>query len=253
MKINKPIVFFDLETTGLDQIKDRIIEIYMKKKFPDGSEEEFYSKFNPYPVQVSESSHSVHGITNEELMNESKFEEKSQEILDFIKDCDLGGYNILNFDLPMLFEEFIRAGKMFDYRKHRILDSYRMWAYYEPRSLSGATKRFLNRKLIDAHRAKSDVDATSEIFEKQLIEWDIDDLDQIHKLTTDLDKRLDLSGKFKKNDAGEVVITFGKHINKTVQQIFAEDSEYLRWIYEKAEMPSDTKMIARRIYSKLSE
>lgn len=253
MKLTKPIVFFDLETTGLSQTKDRIIEMYMRKQDSNGEVFEFYSRFNPYPVQISEMASSVHGITAEDVANEPRFEDRAQEILDFIKDCDLGGYNILNFDLPLLFEEFIRAGKMFDYRKHRIFDSYRMWTHYEPRTLTGATKRFLNRELKDAHRAKADVEATSEIFEKQMTEWLIEDLDEAYRVTTELDKKLDLSGKFQKNESGEVVLTFGKHANKTVQQTYVEDPEYFRWMYEKAEMPSDTKLIARRIYTKLSE
>lgn len=149
--MKKPIVFFDLETTGLSQTKDRIVEMYMRKKDDNGEIHEFYSRFNPFPVEISEMASSVHGITAEDVANEPRFEEKSQEILDFIKDCDLGGYNILNFDLPLLFEEFIPAGKMLDYRKHRIFDAYRMWTHYEPRTLTGATKRFLDRDLKDAH------------------------------------------------------------------------------------------------------
>jgi DNA polymerase-3 subunit epsilon len=251
--MKKPIVFFDLETTGLNQIKDRIVELYMAKHNPDGTVDELYSRFNPFPVEISEMASKVHGITAEDVANEPRFENRAQEILDFIDGCDLGGYNILNFDIPMLFEEFVRSGKMFDYRKHRIFDSYRLWTHYEPRTLTGATKRFLGKELKDAHRAKADVEATAEIFKKQIDEWAITDLDEAYKLTTEIDKKMDLSGKFAKNEAGDVVLTFGKHANKTVQQIFVEDAEYFRWMYEKAEMPTDTKMIARRIYTKLSE
>jgi DNA polymerase-3 subunit epsilon len=251
--MKKPIVFFDLETTGLSQTKDRIVELFMLKRLPNGQSEEYYSRFNPFPVEISEMASGVHGITMEDVSSEPQFSNKADEILAFIEGCDLGGYNIISFDLPLLFEEFIRAGKMFDYRKHRIFDSYRMWTQYEPRTLTGATKRFLGRDLKDAHRAKADVEATAEIFDKQLTEWSIDDLDELHRSTTELDRKVDLSGKFAKNESGEIVLTFGKHSNKTVQQIYVEDSEYFRWMYEKAEMPSDTKMIARRIYTKLSE
>lgn len=253
MNITKPIAFFDIESTGLNTIKDRIVELYIARKNPDGTIDEFYSRFNPYPVEISESAANVHGITMEDVANEPTFKDKAEEILSFIEGSDLGGYNIMSFDIPMLFEEFIRAGKMFDYRKHRILDSYRMWTQYEPRTLTGATRRFLGRELTDAHRAKGDVQATLEIFFKQCEEWSIDDLDLVSKTTTEIDKKMDLSGKFIKNENGDVVLSFGKHANKTVQQIYTEDAEYFRWMYEKAEMPTDTKMIARRIYVKLSE
>jgi|APCry1669189768_1035252.scaffolds.fasta_scaffold28519_3 DNA polymerase-3 subunit epsilon len=253
MKLDKPIVFFDIETTGMNQIKDRIIELHMTKQNPDGTIDEFHSRFNPFPVEITESASKVHGIYAEDLINEPTFESKVSEVLEFIEGSDLGGYNIINFDVPILFEECVRAGKMFDYRKHRIFDCYRMWTHFEPRTLIGATKRFLNRDLVDAHKSAADVEATVGIFAKQVEEWGITDFDELHKMTTDLDKKMDLSGKFGKNDSGEVILTFGKHANKTVQQIFVEDAEYFRWMYEKAEMPSDTKMIARRIYTKLSE
>jgi DNA polymerase-3 subunit epsilon len=251
MNLEKPIVFFDLETTGLSQTKDRIVEIYMLRQNPDTTVDEFYSRFNPYPVEISEMASKVHGITAEDLANEPTFKEKAEEILAFMDGCDLGGYNIMSFDIPLLFEEFIRAGKMFNYRKHRILDSYRLWTHFEPRTLSGASKRFLNKELVDAHRAKADVEATREIFFSQADAWfEGSDLTEISNATTELNKKVDLSGKFVKNEAGEMVISFGKHANKTISQILSEDAEYFRWIYEKAEMPTDTKMIAQKIYEK---
>ena len=253
MNIQKPIAFFDIESTGLSQTRDRIVELYIEKHNPDGSIDEFYSRFNPYPIEISEMASSVHGITMEDVKNEPAFSEKADEILAFISDSDLGGYNILSFDIPMLFEEFIRSGKMFDYRKHRIFDQYRTWTQYEPRTLTGAVKRFLGEDLNDAHRAKADVKATAQIFFKQMEEWNIDDLTHLHNVTTELDKKVDLSGKFAKNAEGEITLTFGKHANKSISDIFTEDPEYFRWMYEKAEMPSDTKMIARRIYIKMSE
>lgn len=251
MNLEKPIVFFDLETTGLSQTKDRIVEIYMLKQNPDTTTEEFYSRFNPYPVEISEMASKVHGITAEDLGNEPTFRDKADQILQFIDGCDLGGYNIMSFDIPLLFEEFVRAGKLFNYRKHRILDSYRLWTHFEPRTLSGATKRFLNRELVDAHRAKADVEATRDIFFRQANAWfSDDDLTSLSDETTELNKKVDLSGKFVKNESGEMVISFGKHANKTISQILAEDAEYFRWMYEKAEMPTDTKMIAQKIYEK---
>lgn len=246
----KPIVFFDIETTGLSQSKDRIIELYMLKENSDGSEEEFYSRFNPHPVKVSEGAEKVHGISDEDLSNEPKFEDKADEILKFVEGSDLCGYNILYFDIPILFEEFIRCEKFFNYRNHRIIDLYRIWSYYEPRTLTGAAKRFLNEGIENAHRAKNDVIASKKIFHAQSDIWfGEEDLTEMTNKTTELDKKIDLSGKFAKNENGDVIITFGKHLNKTIQQINSEDPDYFKWIYEKSEMPTDTKLIARRIFN----
>jgi DNA polymerase-3 subunit epsilon len=252
MTLQKPISFFDCETTGLSTTKDRIVEICIIKYNPDGTTDKFYSLVNP-TINISEEVSAVHGITNEDVKDSPTFADIADSILEFLGDSDLGGYNILHYDIPLIFEEFLRAKKLFDYRKRRILDSYRIWTQYETRNLKGAVNRFLGIDLQNAHSAEADVTATAGIFFKQMEMWfDETEFDHLHNETTGLDKKLDLSGKFAKNEAGEVTLTFGKHSGKTVQAIFAEDQEYLRWIYEKAEMPSDTKMIAQRIYSKLS-
>lgn len=254
MKLTKPIVYFDLETTGLSQTKDRIVELYMLKENPDGTEEEFYSRFNPYPVMVSEGAKEVHGISDEDLKDEPKFQDKADEVLKFIEGCDLSGYNIIYFDIPLLFEEFHRADKMFNYRNHKILDAYKIWMHYEPRTLTGATKRFLNEDLEGAHRAKNDVIASKKILHKQMEEWQNDlTVEEVSNETTQLDKKIDLSGKFVRNEENEITLSFGKHSKKTIQQIGKEDPDYFRWMYEKAEMPTDTKMIARKIYSKIGQ
>ena len=252
MKIEKPKVHFDLETTGLSQTKDRIVELYMLKENPDGTEEEFYSRFNPYPVTISEEASEVHGITAEDLKDEPLFSDKADEILEFINGSDISGYNIIYFDIPLLFEEFHRVGKIFNYRNHKILDSYRIWMHYEPRTLTGATKRFLGNELEGAHRAKNDVIASKQILHKQMEEWQNDlSIEEVSDETTQLDKKIDLSGKFIRNDDNEITLSFGKHAKKTIAQIGKEDPDYFRWMYEKAEMPTDTKMIARKIYSNI--
>lgn len=252
MTLQKPIAFFDVETTGLSTTKDRIVEICIIKYNVDGTTDKFYSLVNP-TINIPEDVSALHGISNEDVVNSPTFAELADSILEFIGDADLGGYNILHYDIPLIFEEFLRAKKLFDYRKRRILDSYRIWTQYEARNLKGALNRFLGIELQNAHTAEADVTATAGIFFKQMEMWfDETEFDRLHNETTELDKKLDLSGKFAKNESGEVTLTFGKHSGKTVQTIFAEDQEYLRWMYEKAEMPSDTKMIAQKIYSKLS-
>jgi DNA polymerase-3 subunit epsilon len=255
MKLNKPIVFFDLETTGLSQTSDRIVEMYIVKENPDGSEVEFYSKFNPHPVLVSPEAEKVHGLSNDDLLGEPLFNEKVDEILSFIDGCDIGGYNINNFDIPLLFEEIARTGKLYDFRKHRVIDTYLIWSAFEPRTLTGAVRRFLGEGHDHAHEAKADVLATKRIFHKQMeaYQGQYTNLDEIVNLTTGSKGKVDIAGKFVQNDEGQITLTFGKHKGKTVNQIFEDDSEYFRWMFEKAEMPTDTRLIARKIYSKLTE
>lgn len=252
MKLKKSIVFFDIETTGLDKKEDRIIEIYLLKKNPDGTEEEFYSRFNPYPVLISQGAYVVHGISSKDLENEPSFSEKAKEIIDFIGDSDLAGYNILFFDMPMLFEEMFRCKVLFDWKKYRILDSYRIWTHYEPRTLGGAVKKFLGKEILNAHQAKADVQATADIFFKQMDMWfSVEDLESVSEVTSDLSNRVDLSGKLKKNSEGEVIITFGKHNNKTISKIFIEDPSYLQWFISNSDFPSDSRFEVRKIYHQL--
>jgi DNA polymerase-3 subunit epsilon len=252
--MKNPIVFFDLETTGINQKNDRIVEMYMYKENPDGTTEEFYSRFNPYPVPVSTEAESVHGISSVDLQNEPNFSEKTKEVIQFIQGCDLGGYNIIHFDIPMLYEEIYRAtGETYNFKDHRIFDSYKIWIKSETRTLTGAVKRYLNRDHEHAHSAKADVLATAEILKKQLSEYNslYESSESMAEETAELNDKLDFSGKFGKNKEGKIVITFGKHKDKSVQQVYTEDSGYLKWIYEIADFPTDTKLIAKKIYEKL--
>lgn len=258
MKIEKPIVFFDIETTGLSHTNDRIVEIYMLKKNPDGTEEEFYSRFNPYPVPVNPEAEKLHGLSNEDLMTEPYFKDRAHEVLQFMEGCDIGGYNILGFDLPFLTEEFIRCGIDYSFaRPHtkgiRIFDVYKIWTESEPRNLIGASKRFLKEDLVDAHQAKADVIATARVFEKQLEEFGnlYEDANDLSESTVNLKNKLDLSGKFIINEDHKICISFGKHKDKTVQEIFRDDSGYLLWMAEKSEFSNEVKKLAKSIYEKL--
>jgi len=254
MNINKPIVFFDLETTGINVTTDRIIEICMIKENPDGTTEELYSKLNPEPVMISAEATAVHGITNEDLVGEPKFSELADRIIEFIDGCAIGGYNIIRFDLPLLLEELVRCGKPYNFKKHQIFDSYRIWTKSETRTLTGAVKRYLGEDHTYAHQAKADVEATAKILKRQLEEYGslYQSIDELAEQTSELKNSVDLSGKFARNEDGSIIFTIGKHKNKTVNQIFSEDAGYFKWIYEVADFPSDTKLIAKQIYEKFS-
>lgn len=255
MKLQKPIVFFDLETTGINTTTDRIVEICMIKENPDGSTEELYSKFNPYPVMISPEASAVHGIQNADLVNEPKFAEFADRIIQFLDGCAIGGYNIIRFDLPLLLEELVRSGKPYNFKKHQIFDSYLIWTKSENRTLSGAVKRYLGESHEHAHQAKADVEATAKILKKQLEVYSTlyEDIDDLVEQTSNLSNSLDLSGKFARNGEGSIILTIGKHKNKTINQIYSEDAGYFKWIYEAADFPSDTKLIAKQIYEKFNQ
>lgn len=252
MKIEKPIVFFDIESTGINTSRDRIVELQMVKVTESG-EEEWYSKFNPHPIAISDEAASVHGISNEDVMDAPKFEDRANEILQFIEGCDLAGYNIQNFDVPMLFEEFFRAGVLFDWRKYRLLDAYALWTYFEPRTLTGAVERFLGEKLENAHSAKWDVDATKRVFFRQMELYGFapNDFDEVIEKSKK-DNRIDLTGKFVKKD-NTVFYGFGKYNGKSVKEINAVDPGYLDWIANKSELSLDCKMIAKKLIEHLNK
>lgn len=253
MKQTKPIVFFDLETTGLSTTKDRIVEIYMYKLHPDGTDEELYSRFNPgidIPPHVAE----IHGLDNVMLSMEPKFSEKANDIVEFMKGSDLSGYNIIKFDIPLLIEELNRVGITHNFKQHKVFDSYLIWTKCESRDLTGAVKRFLGENMQNAHRAKADVIATSKILKRQIEEYGdrFESIEDMADATSGLKEKLDFSGKFARNEENQIVITFGKHKDKPVQQIHKEDAGYLKWIFEMADFAADTKNLAKQIYEKLN-
>lgn len=249
--MNKPIVFFDLESTGLEVTKDRIVEIAMIKIHPNGDKEKFYSLVNP-EIDIPQEVVEVHGIDNAKVANSPKFKDIATEILRFIDDCHVGGYNIYNYDLPLLAEEFARAGKHYNPLKVKVVDVYRILAKKESRKLGEIYKRYIGKPLEDAHSAEADILATIEIFDKQKELFDLpDDVEKIHEETIENKDNIDFAGKFKKNGDGAIIITFGKHKNKTVQQIAKEDPKYFKWISE-SDFQISTRNVAKMIFEKIS-
>jgi len=155
MNITKPICCLDIETTGLDLNEDRIIEIYILKEYPNGAQEELIGRFNNAGRAIAQGAQEKHGISEEDLISEPLFSERAAEIFNFIKDCDLCGYNLIRFDLPVLTNEFLRNNIIFSHRKFRIFDSLLIWQHFEKRTLEDAVKRFLKKDISDYHTAKS--------------------------------------------------------------------------------------------------
>jgi len=261
MKLNltKPIVFFDLETTGLNVGVDKIVEISMLKVMPDNTEIMKTELINPQihiPEQVSE----LHGIYDKDVADKPTFAELAPDIRDFIKGCDLGGYNLLKFDIPLLVEEFLRIDMDIDLRGVRIVDVQNIFHKMEPRNLRAAYKFYCGEELVDAHTAEADTIATFKILEAQLSKYEnttiIDENDnESTPIKNDIDvlsafstnsRNVDFAGHivFDKNDVE--VFNFGKHKGVSVEQVFIKEPSYYDWMM-KADFPLYTKKIIHNI------
>jgi len=245
-----PICFFDLETTGLTINEDKIIEIYIKKINTDRTTEEFYSKINPEGKEIRLEAFGKHGIKLEDLENEPTFKEIATDVLDFISGCDLGGYNIVEFDIPLLMTEFDRVGINYNFRKVKIFDSKIIYWKMEPRTLEGAYYSFTGKQMENAHQASSDVNATIEIFEKQLEKYQLEPTPEtIHNISID-SNFIDFSRKFEYDENRNIIITFGKYKGETVTDIYEYDPNYFNWILN-SDFSLDTKKIVKKILKTL--
>lgn len=255
---DKDIVWFDLETTGVNTSKDRVIEICLVKTDLKGNEKDmFYSLVNPgADVQMSKEAEEKHGISLESLKDKDPFEFIAKDVYDFIKDCDLGGYNILRFDIPILVEEFMRAGIVFNHRKVNVIDPFLIYTKYEKRDLSTAYTKYTGKSLEGAHAAEADIRATMEIFKAQKELYDMphhpkEINDQVNESRKDL---VDLSGKFKFSDINgkrEIVFNFGKWKGISFKEVFEKDSRYFEWMINKGEFSKETKIIAKKLLEKM--
>jgi DNA polymerase III subunit epsilon len=249
MKLTKPIVFFDIETTGLSLSEDRIIEISMVKLTPENMDGVFYyKKINPEGRPIHPDAFGKHGIKLEDLAICPTFIEVAQEIYDFINGCDLGGYNCKRFDIPILIEEFFRAKIFINIKDFKIVDVYKILMKAEPRTLEATYKRFFGEEFQGAHSAESDILATIKILDKmeEFFKLPIS-ADELHKYAFAEDGSVDLEGKLKRNKNDEIVFTFGKYKDKTVQYVYNTDSGYFDWIINSSDMTQYTKSIFRNV------
>lgn len=249
MKLNlkRPIVFFDLETTGVDIAKDRIVEISMVKVMPTGEEIVKTRRINPQ-MHIPESSTAIHGITDEDVKNEPTFAQIAKSLSQFIEGCDFGGFNSNRFDLPMLVEEFLRANVEVDFRKRRFIDVQNIFHKMEQRTLVAAYKFYCDKDLTDAHSAEADTLATYEVLKAQL--------DRYAELENDVEalaafstrgEVADYAGRILFNDKGEEVFGFGKYKGRSVVEIFRSDNTYYAWMMN-GDFPLATKKVITEIY-----
>ena len=240
LKLSKPICFFDLETTGIDITKDRIVEISILKVYPNGNKESKTWLVNP-TIPIPKAASDVHGITDERVAGEPTFKELAKQIHNMIKDSDLAGYNSDRFDIPLLAEEMLRAEVDFDLGNRVSVDVQTIFHKMEQRTLSAAYKFYCGKDLIDAHTASADTNATYEILKAQLDRYD--NLENNIKKLSEFTYRkqiADFAGFIGYNDKGEEIFTFGKHKGKRVEDIFDEEPGYFGWLLG-ADFPLYTK------------
>ncbi len=242
LKLTRPICFFDLETTGIDVGKDRIVEISIFKVFPNGNKESKTWLVNP-TIPIPPQTTAVHGITNEKVANEPTFAELSSQIYNMIKDSDLAGYNSDRFDIPLLAEEMLRAGVDFDMKNRFSVDVQTIFHKKEERTLSAALKFYCGKTLENAHTAEADTMATYEILLGQLEKYpDLqNDMKVLSEFTT-RKKSVDFAGMIVMNDKDQEMFSFGKYKNVLVDEVFDKDPGYFGWI-QGADFPLYTKKV----------
>ncbi len=246
LKLTKPICFFDLETTGVNVAKDRIVEISILKIFPNGNKESKTWLVNPeilIPAEVV----AIHGISNEKVANEPTFKSLSKEIYNMIKDSDLGGFNSDRFDIPLLAEEMLRAGVDFDMKNMVSIDVQTIFHKMEKRTLEAAYKFYCNKDLNNAHSAEADTMATYEVLLSQLDRYP--ELENNVKKLAEFSRRkqsVDFAGFIILDEEEEEIFSFGKHKGKKVAEVLENEPGYFGWILN-ADFPLYTKKILTQI------
>lgn len=259
LNLTRPIAFFDLETTGVNVASDRIVEISILKILPDGSKEVKTKRINP-TIPIPNQSSEIHGIYDKDIVNEPTFKSIAKSLADFLKDCDLAGYNSNKFDIPILVEEFLRAEVDFDLKGRHFVDVQNIFHQMEQRTLKAAYRFYCKKEIINAHSAEADIEATYEVFLAQLdryngVEFEDkkgnksfpvqNNIKALHDFTN-INKNADLAGRIIFNDQGVEVFNFGKHAGKPVEQVLREEPSYYAWM-QNGDFPLYTKKVLTEI------
>lgn len=253
LKLKKPIAFFDLETTGINISRDRIVEISIAKANIDGSVEIKTKKINP-TIPIPLESSLIHGIYDEDVKDEPTFKQLAKSLAQFLEGCDLAGFNSNRFDIPLLVEEFLRVdNNIFDVKNRHFVDAQRIFHMMEPRTLVAAYKYYCNKNLENAHSAEADTLATLEVVCAQIEKYEgitlkddkgVDyepvknDIESLHKLTSS--NMVDFAQRMAINKDGDIVFNFGKNTGKKVTDVLKREPQYYDWIINN-DFPLDTK------------
>ncbi len=253
LKLKNPLAFFDLETTGIDIVKDRIVEIAIVKLMPSGERISRCDLVNPGMPIPAESSR-IHGITDADVADKPVFKQLAKNLAKFLEGCDLCGFNILKFDLPMLAEEFLRAGEDVKLEHRKIVDAMRIFHMMEPRTLGAAYRFYCGKELHNAHSAQADTEATVDVLLAQVERYQnvaitdsktsntyvpiTDSVQDLHNLT--VSNLVDYAGRMVKDENGVATFNFGKHKGKPVLEVLQKEPSYYDWMI-KGEFPLNTK------------
>jgi DNA polymerase-3 subunit epsilon len=247
--LERPLIFFDLETTGTNPAMDRVVSIAAIKFFPDGSTVEKEQLINPF-IPIPPKATAVHSITNEAVADKPSFRQLSKSMFAFFTECDLAGFNVLKFDLPLLQAEFGRVGiSNFPDSSTKVVDVQVIYHSHERRTLTDAVKFYCQEPLINAHNALSDVKATVDVFQRQMQVYEElpNSIDGLHRYCRQGKTYADLTGCLIFNDTGEVCFNIGKYREQPVNEITQRDPRYIDWIVKESHYPIDAKVMLKKL------
>jgi DNA polymerase III subunit epsilon len=249
LQLTRPIAFIDLETTGVSLSTDRIVEIAVIKLLPDGSRQVKRKLLNPQ-MPIPKVTSDIHGITDDMVKDAPTFKQAANEIKVFIEGCDLGGYNSNRFDVPILMEEFLRAGIEVDLSKRKMVDVQHIFYTMEPRTLTAAYKFFCEKELVDAHSAEADVSATIDVFLAQLKKYrNLGNTVESVLATIGEEKIVDYARRFSFDDKGVEIFNFGKYKGRSVAEVLKAEPQYYDWMM-RGDFPLHTKQKLTEIFNR---
>ena len=237
LPLERPLVFFDLETTGVNVVSDRVVQIGALRYEPGGAEPRRYERLvhpgRPIPPEVT----AIHGITDADVAAAPRFEALADELLALFDGADLGGYNVGKFDLPLLLEEFARCGRDFRPDGRRVVDALEIFFRMEPRTLAGALRFYCGEELTDAHDAMADIEATVKVLRGQLARYGPEgrltpEVGHLHQLST-RPGQLDATNRLRRDGDGEIVFNFGKYRGRRAREVFRKEPSYYHWIQDR--------------------
>jgi DNA polymerase-3 subunit epsilon len=246
LNLKNPIVFFDLETTGINIASDRIVELSILKVNVNGSEEVYTKRINP-EMPIPKQSSDIHGIYDADVKDAPTFKSIARELAKFMEGCDIGGFNSNKFDIPLLAEEFMRVGVDFDMQKRRFIDVQTIFHKMERRTLEAAYKFYCDKDLTEAHSAEADTRATYEVLKAQLDRYPEleNDVAALSKFSTQ-NRNVDFAGRIVYNDKDEEVFNFGKYKGVKVEEVLEKDPGYYGWMMN-GDFPLYTKKVLTNI------
>lgn len=250
LNLRNPLIFFDLETTGVNITKDRIVEISYIKVMPNGTEIEKTIRVNP-GMHIPEEATAIHHITDEDVKDKPLFKDVAKELSRVFEGCDIAGFNSNRFDIPLLMEEFLRAGVNFDFSKRKFIDIQTIFHKMEQRTLVAAYKFYCDKDLEEAHSANADTRATYEVLKAQLDRYDTleNDVDFLSKFSSQ-NRNVDLAGRIVLNDKNVEVFNFGKYKGQPVEDVLRRDVGYFGWMMQ-GDFPQNTKNVLTNIKLRL--